>query len=62
MRRDKGIDFQGTEKNFKINFAGVVNNATFAVPNKTGEYQKADGAMLNAIQDEDLRPGNWKKI
>jgi hypothetical protein len=26
----------GSLKKFKINFAGVVNNATFAVPNKTG--------------------------
>jgi hypothetical protein len=29
------------EKKVKINFAGVLNNATFAVPNKTGNKKKS---------------------
>ena len=28
------------QKKLKINFAGVLNNATFAVPNKTGNKKK----------------------
>ena len=30
------FDIQWPKKNFQINFAWVLNNATFAVPNKTG--------------------------
>jgi hypothetical protein len=46
------IEDGGHKKNFKINFAGVLNNATFAVPTKTGKTKQADGAMPRAIQDE----------
>jgi hypothetical protein len=37
-RESKGL----FEKNFKINFAGVMNNATFAVPRKTGNIKPSE--------------------
>ena len=50
------IEDGGHKKNFKINFAGVVNNATFAVPNKTGIVKRVEGAMPEAINIERFNP------
>lgn len=48
------IEDGGHKKNFKINFAGVLNNATFAVPTKTGKQNKLMARCLEQYKMKDL--------
>ena len=56
------LHFQFNQKNFKINFAWVVNNATFAVPNKRGNKTSRRRKAEREQKLKDLKPINRKKI